>query len=251
MRGIWTLALLAAVTGCSQRGDPARGERIATITGCTSCHNKTLDGHLFEENPQFALAWSSNLSRILPRWTDAQVERTLRTGKRPDGSALWFMPTFAQQRLGPDDMRDLVAWLRTGPSSGVDHPPIKRGPLFAQALAAGMQDSAATAVRLAGRAPVDAGPHFAQGRYLAQIACAECHGPDLKGPKEPQAGDPPDLSVAAAYSPAAFGRLLRTGIAASGKPAGLMAQEAPKRLSALSDEEVNAIRDHLVVRAGK
>lgn len=72
--------------------------------GCTSCHGTALEGHLFEEDPAFALAWSSNLSRILPRRTDAQIDATLRSGRRPDGSALWFMPTFAHRQISPDDI---------------------------------------------------------------------------------------------------------------------------------------------------
>lgn len=219
--------------------------------GCTSCHGAALDGHLFEEDPQFALAWSSNLSRILPRWSDAQLGKTLRSGVRPDGSALWFTPTFAHRRLSPGDMRDLIAWLRTVPPSDSDHPPIKRGPMFAQAVAHGLQDSAAEAQRLAARQPVDVGPAHAEGRYLATLACGECHGPDLKGVRDPRPGDPPDLKVAAAYSPAAFARLLTTGIAQDGRPAGAMTEEARKRLGALTRGEVSALRTYLVARAGR
>lgn len=217
--------------------------------GCTSCHGTRLDGHLFEENPQFAIAWSSNLSRILPRWSDAQIESALRKGVRPDGTALWFMPTFAQQRLSPEDMRDLIAWLRTVPASGRDHPPMRRGPMFAQAIAHGFQDSAAQAQRLKARQPASAGTAHGRGRYLATIACAECHGPDLAGPRDPRPGDPPDLQIAAAYEPAAFARLLKTGVAQNGRPAGAMAVEARKRLSALTPEDVAALHGYLVARA--
>lgn len=249
IRGLALAVLLASCADGAPKGDAQRGHRLATLAGCTSCHGAKLDGHLFEEDPNFAIAWSSNLSRILPRWSDAQIETTMRTGQRPDGSALWFMPTFAQRHLTPADMRDLIAWLRTVPPSGSDHPPMRRGPMFARALAAGFQDSAAQARRLASRAPLDAGPSHVRGRYLATIACAECHGHDLKGVPDPRPGDPPDLQVAAAYSPAAFARLLATGIAQGGRPAGGMAAEARKRLSVLTPEEVRAVQAYLVARA--
>lgn len=243
------LALLLAACSHPEGPDVARGRRLATIMGCISCHGERLDGHLVQEDAQFALVWSSNLSRILPGWTDAQLERSLRSGKRPDGTALWLMPTFAQQKLSPGDMRDLIAWLRTVPPSGERHPPIKFGPMFRQALAHGFADAAAEAARLSPRAPVALGPSHAAGQYLSSIACAECHGPDLKGAHDPQPGDPPDLLTAAAYSPADFRRLLRTGVKRDGSKAVLMGEEAPKRLSALTDAEIDQLFDYLVARA--
>ena len=115
MRMTAVLALLV-LAACSRApaADVAHGKRLATVMGCVSCHGPKLDGHLFEENPAFAVTWSSNLSRILPDWSEAQIEATLRTGRRPSGSALWFMPTFAQSQLSASDMRDLVGYLRTG-----------------------------------------------------------------------------------------------------------------------------------------
>jgi cytochrome c553 len=250
MRMTAVLALLV-LAACSRApaADVAHGKRLATVMGCVSCHGPKLDGHLFEENPAFAVAWSSNLSRILPDWSDAQIEATLRTGRRPSGSALWFMPTFAHSKLSASDMRDLVGYLRTVPPTGTLHPAIATGPQWKAALAAGFQDSAAQAVRLAASEPVDLGPATAHGRYLATIACAECHSPKLEGPRDPQPGDPPDLKVAAAYSPADFTRLLRTGKAAGGREVGLMSQEARHRLYALSDDEIARIHAYLTARA--
>jgi cytochrome c553 len=241
--------LLAGCHGAPPAASIERGHHLATVMGCTSCHGKRLDGHLFEEDPKVVLAWSSNLSRVLPRWSDREIEAALRTGKRPDGSALWFMPTFAQAHLTREDMAALIAWLRTVPATGVDHPPMKTGPVFAQMVAAGFTDSAAQAGRVAARTPLDAGPDHAKGRYLASIACAECHGPDLTGARDPRPGDPPDLTVAAAYTPAAFARLLEVGVRQDGHPANEMREEAPKRLSALDATEVSAIRAYLLARA--
>ena len=252
MRRRGVILVLAMVLGACSRaetGDVEHGRRLATVTGCISCHGERLEGHLFEENAQFALAWSSNLSRILPGWSNAQIETTLRTGRRPDGSPLWFMPTFAQQRLSHEEMRDLIAWSRTASASGELHPAIKFGPLFKPALAQGFQNSADEAVRLASRMPADRGPRFAEGRHLTSIACAECHGPDLKGAQNPQPGDAPDLVAAAAYTPESFRRLLKTGVMQNGKRAVLMGEEAPKRLSALTDAEVDSIQEYLRARA--
>lgn len=245
------LSLALALAGCGRApaADVAHGRRLATVMGCISCHGEKLDGHLFEENASFAIVWSSNLSRILPKWSDGQIEAALRTGKRPDGSALWIMPTFAQARLSRGDMTDLIAWLRSVPASGTDHPRIVTGPEWKQALTAGFSDSAAQAVRLATRVPVDAGPSTAKGRYLAQIACAECHGPTLTGVPEAKPGDAPDLSIAAAYDRRDLVRLIRTGVPPNGRNLGWMTDAARHRLHALTDAEIAAIHDYLIARA--
>lgn len=247
--------LVAALVAASGTGRAAnlveRGLHLATVMGCTSCHGHGLDGHLFQEDARVVIAWSSNLSRLLPAWSDAQVETTLRTGRRPDGSPLWFMPTFSQQQLTPDDMRALLAWLRTVPPSGEVHPSIQPGPRFARAIEQGYLDSAAQAERVAVRRPVEAGMEYQRGRYLTIIACAECHGPDLKGARDPHPGDPPDLAIAAAYSPAEFATLLKTGMTRAGRPAAEMSSEAPKRLSALAADEVDAIHRYLNARASR
>jgi mono/diheme cytochrome c family protein len=250
MRMMAMLAMLA-LAACSRTpaADVAHGKRLATVMGCVSCHGPKLDGHLFEENPAFAIAWSSNLSRILPAWSDAQIDHTLRSGRRPNGSALWFMPTFAQSRLSAADMRDLIAYLRSVPPMGRLNPAIVPGPQWKVALANGFEDAPTQAKRLASKAPVDLGPGTAHGRYLASLVCAECHAPDLTGAREPRPGDPPDLKVAAAYAPAHFTRLLRTGKGLGGRELGWMTTEAQHRLYALTDEEIAQIHAYLTARA--
>jgi len=246
------VAVLTALSMPVQASDLVeRGQHLATVMGCTSCHGHDLSGHLFQEDARMAIAWSTNLSRLLPTWSDAQVETTLRTGRRPDGSALWFMPTFSQQQLTPDDMRALVAWLRSVPPAGEAHPPIRRGPQFESAIAQGYRDSAAQAEHVAARRPPELGTGLQRGRYLAILACAECHGPDLKGARDPHPGDPPDLAIAAAYSAAEFAALLKTGVTRAGRPAAEMSTEAPKRLSVLGADEVDAIHRYLKARASR
>ncbi len=136
------------------------------------------------------------------------------------------------------------------PPTGTDHPPLRRGPQFAVALKQGMQAAPDEAARLAARNPPKIAGH-ARGRYLTILACGACHGPDLKGPKAQGPGAPPDLSVAAAYSPDDFARLLKIGRRADGSPAGFMAEEVPKRLTALTADEVTAIHGYLKARAAR
>jgi cytochrome c553 len=241
------LALLAGAGNAAAQ--VARGEHLATVMGCISCHGQDLQGHLHHEDPALMTLWNSNLTLVLPTWSDEQIERTLRTGRRPDGTPLWIMPTFVHQQLSDPDMHALIDWLRSVPTGGERHPAIQRGPQFARALERGFQDSAAQAERLSTRRPVDLGAATRAGRYLATLACAECHGPQLTGVRDPAPGDPPDLVVAAAYTPPELTRLFRTGVTRDGRPAAEMSTEGPKRLSALDSEEIAALAAYLRARA--
>jgi len=91
----------------------ARGARMAQMLGCVSCHDANLNGHLVEDDPERALIWSTNLSRSLSGWSDSDIERAVRQGKRPDGTDILVMPVASFNPLPSGDMDDLIAWLRS------------------------------------------------------------------------------------------------------------------------------------------
>src|SRR5688500_7273738 len=74
-------------------GTSARGERLGKVLGCTGCHGKDLTGYPWSEDPEMAILFTSNLTRAVPRYSDAELARTIRFGARPDGSPLWLMPS--------------------------------------------------------------------------------------------------------------------------------------------------------------
>ncbi len=79
-----------------------------------------------------------------------------------------------------------------------------------------------------------------RGRYLATVACGECHGLDQAG--HPEQGIP-DLAVAKAYSREEFSTLMRTGVAKGGrKIKAMMANVAKDRFSAFTGDEVAALK---------
>ncbi|HEY6579203.1 MAG TPA: hypothetical protein VIY09_07750, partial [Rhizomicrobium sp.] len=93
---------------------------------------------------------------------------------------------------------------------------------------------------------LDMGPRYDGGRYLARVACSECHGADLAGSPPRRA---PDLGVISLYSRAAFFDLLRRGQGAHGRPVPAMRRLAAKRFHALADYEIMALYDYLNARA--
>jgi cytochrome c553 len=224
-----------------------QGERLARILGCTGCHGADLTGHAWIEDPQDAILFTSNLTRAVSRYSDAQLERAIRLGVRYDGSALWEMPSDLFTHLDEADMRRLIRYLRTVAPAGVDHPRIVIGPRGRRLIAAGEIKPAAQVVREnrdRGPPVVSAGDQWA--RYMIRATCAECHGIDL----HPRAGDtPPDLVVASAYSREQFHRLLRTGQPTGGRRLDLMATVARGRFAHMTNTEIDAIYDYLVARA--
>ncbi len=227
----------------------AKGARLAWVLGCRGCHNEDMHGLDWTENPKQVSFWTANITQALPHYTDTQLETMLRTGIRPDGSAVFMMPSEVFSRLSAPDMTALIAWLRTVPPSGEVHPPVKFGPEADKMSEEERRTTPEWVALYAREKPVDLGPRNAWGRYLVSVTCSECHGPALKGHEKPYR---PNLSVAAAYDLPAFRRLLKTGVPLDGKrDLGLMTAVAKSHFSKLTDDEVKAIHDYLVARAAK
>jgi mono/diheme cytochrome c family protein len=175
------------------------------------------------------------------------LARALRSGVAADGRPLWIMPSSAFSRLSDQETVDLIAYLKTYPETGAPQPGKQIGPVGRIGALIGKFRSEPAVIRAsAGKEPVDLGPKYAQGRALTR-ACMECHGLDLKGGAMANA---PDLTIAGAYEPEDFERLLRTGVAAGNRKLGLMSETAPKRFNILSHEEIGALHAYLKARAG-
>ena len=267
-RWLAALALLASAAACQKAPEAARrqapfqfevksanpldrGERLATILGCGGCHAPGLTGQVWDDDPQFAILYTSNLTRALPAYSDAALERAVRFGVRPDGSVLWAMPSQRFTRLSAPDMAALIAYLRSRPPAGEAHPRVRIGPGARRLIASGELKSAAQLAQ----AERNVWPPRLDGRhgwalYMIRATCAECHGPELKGEPVHEEGETaPDLAVAGGYTRAQFHHLLRTGEPTGGRRLRLMADVARERFVHLTDREVDAIYDYLKARA--
>lgn len=227
--------------------DPAmHGARLARVLGCIGCHGEDLRGEDWSE-PGFGTLWTSNLTRTLPSWSDAELVSTIRSGRRPDGRILWEMPSHLFTALSESDMEALIHYLRRVPAGGEAHP----APTFEegarQEIASGRWKSSADHVQAEGRAwPPDGGPQHELGRYLVRATCAECHGMGLKGGQPVADAAPrPDLRIVGAYGAADFRRLLREGKAAGNRDLTLMGEVARGRYAHLTDEEIDAVFRYL------
>lgn len=223
------------------RAAGARGAHLATIAGCADCHGTDLQGRRASLGP--LRLWASNLRLDAVRLSAGEFERALRRGLAPEGTSLFGMPSQNFMYMSESDVADLYGWLRSlGPFGRATPKPVwtLRARL---ALVRGRIVPAAIATRDA-PSSLDLGPRYDGGRYLARIACSECHGTDLGGSS---AG--PDLKIVAAYSRTAFFDLLRRGWGTNGHRLRAMSRLAKVRFHVFADYEIMALFDYLSARA--
>lgn len=233
-------------------GELAHGARLARVLGCAGCHNTALTGNDWSE-PGVVRLWSANLTRSASRYNRAEFAAMVRTGERPDGSALWFMPSHLFTRLGEAEVDAIFAWIANHPPTGRENSPAVLEHGARKLIAKGEIMSAMAAVDKWGNDDVPyAGTEHFQASHIVRATCAECHGMDLRGrPAKDGEAARPDLRMVAAYPPADFTRLLKTGVATGGRDVGLMSQVGRSRYSRLTASEVEAVRAYLTALADR
>jgi len=232
-----------------------RGRHLVTaVSMCAACHSANLAapdlaGNLFLDIPPARLG-APNLTGgaggIGARYTDADWERTIRHGVRPDGTPLLFMPTANFYHLSDADLGAIIAYVRSMPPIDNQAPASQIYPLGRALMAAGQL--ALPAEDLDHRAPRIPAPPLGRtaeyGRYLTTIStCRDCHGANLSGGPldEPGAPPAPNLTSGGAlrgWSEADFIKAMRTGVNPAGKQ---LDPFVPYRyIGKLSDDELKA-----------
>jgi mono/diheme cytochrome c family protein len=230
-----------------------RGKYLFETRGCAECHGADGGGHAFMDTPAMRvkspnIAGGSNSA--VAHYTAADYDRTIRHGVKPDGRAVFIMPSEDYNRLTDDDLGALVAYIRHLPPTP-GGPLEERLPLPLRVLyGLGAIPDAAEKIdhALPPSTPVAEGTTVDHGRYVATM-CMGCHGPGLSGGKIP--GGPPDWPAAANLTPgngsampryadaAAFTTMLRTGVRPDGAPISRVMPFGS--LKALSDTDAAAV----------
>ena len=226
----------------SKPEDLAWGRHVATVFGCRDCHSFDLHGKLLYAQPGLIVA-APDLHGFSVRYTDADFDRAVRRGLAPDARALWVMPSQAYAYMRDTDLADIIGYARS--LSGDPH----NYPLPAFDFRARLEVLAGTLAAVdpydLGRfPPINAGPRYDGGRYLAAMACSSCHATDLTG-----TDTAPDLKVVGRYSRTQFFALMLRGTAPFGRQPEIMARLAQTRFHALKDYETDALYAYLVERA--
>ena len=191
-RSSWLIAAFLVIGGTAlaqPSPDPvARGRYLVeTVAACGNCHTPqgpagnlpgmTLaGGSVFDERPFRAV--SPNITPDpetgIGRWTDAQLIRAIREGKRPDGTTIGPpMPFELYRGLSDADVAAMVAYLRTVP-------PV-RNAVARSEYRIPLPPAYGPPVESVVGPPAD--DPVARGRYIAGPLghCIECHTPMGEG----------------------------------------------------------------------
>jgi cytochrome c553 len=226
----------------------ARGKHMAFAYGCADCHTHSLQGALI---PDFG-ATSRNLTRLAATFSDADFDRAVRHGLRPDGTSVAeYMPSDSFRYMSDREMADIIAYIRSLTPSGADIP----FPSYGWKARIGMLKGEAHMDQFwfgIQKPALSLGPKYETGRRLAMTACGECHMTPLTGaPAMVPPPRPPDLSIVASYERRDFLKLMHTGKAAGNRELPMMSAVARARFSHFSDDELDAIYDYLAARGRK
>jgi mono/diheme cytochrome c family protein len=224
----------------------ARGARLVFAYGCADCHGPKLQGAYI---PSFAIR-SRNLTILARSLSDADFDRVIRHGLRPDGTAVAeFMPSDSYQFMADSDLAAILGYLRSQPAAGEDVPEPSFGLHDRYQFLSGARKTVRDWFPTQTQA-LDMGQRYERGRVMAMTACGECHTTSLKGQPGPP-GSPPDLSLVASYDRATFLNFLRTGKAAGNRELPMMSAVARIRFSHLTDDDLNALYGYLAARGRK
>lgn len=173
-------------------GDPERGALVFAAAGCASCHvapetdigeAPVLAGGIAFVSP-FGTFHAPNISpspQGVGDWSDAEIMDAVMRGVSPSGAHYYpALPYAAYAMADPQDMRDLVAHLRTLPPSSQENLPHEVP--FPFSIRRGVGLWKALNLRQGWVIEDDLPEPAARGRYLAEALghCGECHTP--RGP---------------------------------------------------------------------
>ena len=214
------------------RPDPRlaeRGRHLALLS-CVGCHSTNdtipLAGgdinflHL-PGTPALGELVGPNLTPggNVARYSDAELGRAIREGLDRAGRPMLVMPSNDFRGLSDRDLAALIAFLRAQPA--IERAALARRivPLAYLLLGAHALE---TSLQRVVENPVPAIPEAATpayGEYLtAYLGCADCHGTDFRGGRNPLAPRGPDLRPMVAHAPPeAFQRALTEGVGGSGR----------------------------------
>jgi mono/diheme cytochrome c family protein len=162
----------------------ARGKYVFGAAGGCGCHTEkdrpVNSGGRKYEGP-FGTVYSSNITADrqtgIGDWTDEQIITAIRLGRRPNGERLVPVhpyPVF--NGMAEEDLRALVAFLRSLPAVNRVNQPKKTIPLFESVFLPAWLAAFAPRETPPAAAPVSG---LARGEYLVRAVshCGECHTP--------------------------------------------------------------------------
>ncbi|WP_407179898.1 c-type cytochrome [Bradyrhizobium sp. STM 3562] len=230
----------------------ARGKDIADGL-CGACHSHTgtlTGGYDLAVELQIPIGSfvAANLTPVGPlkHWSDGEIFRAIRNGVDAEGRWLTMMSYIRAGRLSDDDIKAVIAYIRSLPAAGepTPDPPDHMNMLGLVMLGAGMLPAGKPIVTGHVSGPLK-GPTRQFGEYILSYQdCRECHGENLTGGVPGQLAPlGPDLSFVKGWTLAGFVAAMRTGIDPNGHQ---ISEQMPWRsVGKMDDDELAAIYQYL------
>jgi mono/diheme cytochrome c family protein len=238
------------------RGSVERGKHIFTaVSSCIVCHNGDAGGGPFITDAAMAILNAPNLTRgnggVGTQYSDADLDRAIRRGIRPDGTRLLIMPSWDYAALSNDDAAAVIAYIRSLPPVNRVNPRVQLGPVGRVLVATKKIRFDADRVADEGAPPTPPPPMMVveYGKYLTRAGgCMGCHGTHLSGG---HFAGPPDVPPASNLTPTGIGtwtvadfmRTLTKGRDPSGHE--LHPFMPWRTISQMTDQELESIYDYL------
>ena len=224
----------------------ARGEYLYQRGArCAACHASDAGGQLVIRDAQIATLWGPNLTRGNPsvgqRYTDADFERAIRRGLRPDGQRLLAMPSWDDAVLSDADVASLIAYLRAAKPVVRDPPAFRLGLLGRLELVTGALAFDSDRIP---DAPISAPANrvLAVARVAGCLRCHAVNGLSAPPPLPPERASAPMRSLPE-LGDAALAAALRDARAPGGRT---IPEHVPPAVPAqLDDADVAAIAAYL------
>ena len=237
-------------------GSVERGKHIFTaVSSCVVCHGGDAAGGPFITDSAMAILNAPNLTRgnggVGKQYTDADYDRAIRRGVRPDGTRLLIMPSWNYAAFSDDDAASVIAYIRSLPPVDRALPRVKLGPVGRILITTKKLPFDAARIADEGAPPTPPPPMMVAeyGKYLTRVGgCMGCHGAHLSGGHlagPPDAPPASNLTVTGigTWSVVDFMRTLTTGRDPSGH---VLHPFMPWRtISQMTDTELEAIYDYL------
>ena len=96
-----------------------RGEHLATILMCSDCHTANMGGQVFYTIPGMLSVPTPNLTAgaggTVPAFSEEDWVRAVRYGVRPDGTALFIMPSASYHEISDEDLGAVITYIKSLP----------------------------------------------------------------------------------------------------------------------------------------
>ncbi|MEO5500282.1 MAG: cytochrome c [Ginsengibacter sp.] len=242
---------LAEIQIPSDSASITEGKRLMQIAHCSDCHGEHLTGTVFAKIDHVGVIIAPNLTKVIPTYSNAELERVIRHGVKKNGHSVYIMPAFMYYQMKTESIGKIIAYLRTLHSEPDTLKGAKTNFEFLGRLALIQKKFIPIANIVEHNSPKKY-DHFdttqvSFGKYLAMTSCTSCHGQDLKGVE----GLGPNLIIADAYKKEDFFNLIRTGVALGGRKLDLMTKVTTNNLCHLNDHEIDCIYAYLKTKPTK